>query len=118
MRALRLQQRIIKQRGVPSTVWSFAPNRVPEHPSIVLGSYIQEPLLGLGSLELPESPAEQEHARNVLEAMVQRRGYTLVPSRDMQEYFKMQAMTMAVGFTVGLSLGAVLGPAALSFFKR
>jgi hypothetical protein len=136
-RATQLQRRITRQRRVPRTVFSFAPNRVPEHPDIVLGSYIQEPLLGqvtdpttppassnlppelqaLLTNEGPMTPGQEEHARNLLEAFTRRRGYVLVPSHDMREYIKMQFITAAIGFSIGMSIGAVLGPAAMQFFR-
>ncbi len=119
MKAARLQRRIRRQRSVPTTVWSFAPNRVPEHPDFAMGSYIQEPLLGQVPSEPPilMTPEQEDHARNLLEAFTRRRGYVLVPSHDMREYIKMQFITAAIGFSVGLSLGAVLGPAAAQFFR-
>ena len=44
------------KRPVPNTVWSFDPNRVPEHPDIVLGAYISEPFLGLGQDDVLPAP--------------------------------------------------------------
>lgn len=36
---------------VPTTAFSFAPDRVPEHPDFAIGSYISEPFLGVGQEE-------------------------------------------------------------------
>ena len=112
---------------IPTTVWSFAPDRVAEHPDIVLGAYISEPFLGAYISEpflgqpppapLPPPDPEDVRAEHLLQAMLKRRGYTAIPSRDLREYVKLQIMTAGVGFVAGVALGAVLGPAALTFAR-
>jgi hypothetical protein len=41
--------------------------------------------------------------------MVKQRGYVAVPTPDMREYVRSQAVTLGVGFVMGMTIGALFG---------
>lgn len=110
------------RRPVPKTAFSFAPSRVPEHPDFAIGAYIHEPFLGLGQDPDPSSsplvgPGGQPVARHMVEAILKDRGYTAVPTHELREYVRQQIITAGIGFGAGLTVGALLGPAVLTFVQ-
>lgn len=119
-RATQLERRM-RRRRVPRSAYSFDWWRLPEHGDLVLGSYIQEPFMGLGGPAVPMAPApmttDPAAATNLLQSLATERGYTLIPSRDMRDYVRNEMLTAALGFTAGLTIGALLGPVALNVVK-
>ncbi|HEY5656554.1 MAG TPA: hypothetical protein VIY27_02075 [Myxococcota bacterium] len=61
---------------------------------------------------------EDAEAQTLLDAMLQQRGYTAIPSRDLRDYVQTQITTVGIGVVAGVFIGAILGPAALTIFRR
>lgn len=62
----------------------------------------------------PEKPAADKDvattlAQEVVRPMRRERGWVAVPTFDMREYVKSQVITAAVGFGIGVTIGAILG---------
>lgn len=60
-----------------------------------------------------KSPEDEEVARTLAEEVVRpmrrQRGWVAVPTFDMREYVKSQVITGAIGFGIGVTIGAFLG---------
>lgn len=65
----------------------------------------------LGQVPPPETSLPSDVAPSLLHELdpKRERGWVAVPTVDMREYVKTQLITMAAGFIVGVSVGAVLG---------
>jgi hypothetical protein len=106
-----------RERLVPKTAWSFAPNRVREHPDFAIGSYVSEPFLGQYISEPFLGVGAEPEPLPGREPLPPGRGYISVPLYDVTDYIRTLALTAGIGFALGALGGAIGGPAVGTFVR-
>jgi len=64
-------------------------------------------MLELHRVSLGADPSPEEDVTTT--PLTKQRGYVAIPTPDMQEYVRSQAVTFGVGFVVGMTIGALFG---------